>query len=115
VELNIIYKKLETEDEIIKAKELILEYIKWLNQDLAYQNINDELLNFPEKYKEHFGTFIIAKVEENIIGCVGLKKLDDKICEMKRLFVNDNYKGNGIGKKLTEKIIEEAKIKNMRE
>jgi ribosomal protein S18 acetylase RimI-like enzyme len=112
VGLNVIYKKLETRDEILKAKELILEYIKWLDQDLSYQNIDDELSNFPEKYKEPFGAFIIAKIDENIIGCVGLKKLDDKICEMKRLYVHDKYKGNGIGKILTEKIIEEAKIKN---
>jgi ribosomal protein S18 acetylase RimI-like enzyme len=30
---------------------------------------------------------------------------------MKRLFVNDNYKGKGIGKKLVERIIEEARAK----
>jgi hypothetical protein len=34
---------LETEEEIIKAKELAVEYIKWLNQDLTFQNIDDEL------------------------------------------------------------------------
>jgi ribosomal protein S18 acetylase RimI-like enzyme len=112
VELNIIYKKLETKDEILKTKELILEYIKWLNQDLSYQNIDDELLYFPEKYKEPFGTFIIAKTGENVIGCVGLKRFDLKTCEMKRLYVHDNFKGKGIGKKLTERIIEEAKTKN---
>jgi ribosomal protein S18 acetylase RimI-like enzyme len=108
---NIVYKKLETEEEIIKAKELIIEYIKWLNQDLSFQNIDDELMNFPQRYKEPDGSFIIAKDNNNIVGCVGLKKLDGNICEMKRLFVNDKYKGKGIGKKLVEKIIEEAKNK----
>jgi ribosomal protein S18 acetylase RimI-like enzyme len=109
---NIVYKKLETEIEIIKAKELIIEYIKWLNQDLSFQNIDDELMNFPQKYKEPDGAFIIAKDNDNIVGCVGLKKLDESICEMKRLFVNDKYKGKGIGKKLVEIIIEEAKNKS---
>jgi len=109
---SIIYKKLETEDEIIKTKELILKYITWLNQDLTFQNIDEELVNFPEKYEEPLGSFIIAKENENVIGCVGLKNLDNKICEMKRLYVLDNYKGQGIGKILTRKIIEEAKLKN---
>jgi ribosomal protein S18 acetylase RimI-like enzyme len=109
---EIIYKKLETEDEITKAKELILEYIKWLHQDLAYQNIDDELQYFPQKYEEPDGTFIIAKDNNNVIGCVAIKKLEEDICEMKRLFVNDKYKNNGIGKKLVEIIIEEAKRKN---
>jgi ribosomal protein S18 acetylase RimI-like enzyme len=112
VDKEILYKKLETEEEIIKAKDLIIEYIKWLNQDLAFQNIDDELINFPQKYKEPDGTFIIAKDNDNVVGCVGLRKLDKNICEMKRLFVNDKYKGNGIGEKLVEIIIEEAKHKN---
>jgi ribosomal protein S18 acetylase RimI-like enzyme len=111
---EIIYKKLETKEEIIKAKELIIEYIKWLNEDLTYQNIDDELINFPQKYKEPDGTFIIAKDNDNVVGCVGLRKLDENICEMKRLFVNDKHKGKGIGKKLVEIIIEEAKYKNYR-
>jgi N-acetylglutamate synthase-like GNAT family acetyltransferase len=108
---TIIYKKIE-ENEIIETKKLIMEYIKWLNMDLSFQNIDDELNNFPEKYKEPGGAFYIAKYGNNIIGCVGLKKLDTEICEMKRLFVNDNYKGKGIGKKLVEIIINEGKIKD---
>jgi ribosomal protein S18 acetylase RimI-like enzyme len=111
MEENIVYKKLE-ENEIIKTKELILEYIEWLNHDLSFQNINAELGRFPEKYSEPNGIFIIAIKDDNVIGCVGLKKMDDKTCEMKRLFVTDNYNGKGIGKKLVEKIIEEAKVKN---
>ena len=112
MEYNVVYKKLETDEEIIKTKDLIMDYIKWINQDLSFQGIDDELENFPNKYKEPSGAFIIAKENENVIGCVGLKNLDSKTCEMKRLYVNDNYKGKGIGKKLVEKIIEEAKIKN---
>ena len=108
---NIVYKKLETEAEIIEAKNLILEYIKWLNTDLCFQNIDDELNYFPDKYKEPEGTFIIAKENNQIVGIIGLKKLENKICEMKRLFVSDSYKGKGIGKRLVEIIIKEAKIK----
>ena len=104
-------KKVITEDEILGAKKLILEYIQWLNQDLSFQNIDDELSNFPQKYKEPEGSFIIAKENNDVIGCVGFTNIGDKICEMKRLFVNDNYKGKGIGKKLVEKIIEYAKLK----
>jgi N-acetylglutamate synthase-like GNAT family acetyltransferase len=110
MEQNIVYKKLETNEEISGAKKLIVEYIQWLNQDLCFQNINDELNNFPEKYKEPEGAFIIAKENDKIIGCVGIRKIENKICEMKRLFVSDNYKGKGIGKKLVEIIIKEAKL-----
>ena len=109
---NFIYKKLETDEEILGAKNLIIEYVQWLDQDLCFQDIDDELNNFPKKYNEPDGAFIIAKDNSNIVGCVGIRKIENKICEMKRLFVNENYKGKGIGKKLVELIIEEAKTKN---
>ena len=108
---GIVYKKIETHEEICGAKKLIIEYTQWLNLDLCFQNIDDELKNFPEKYQEPDGAFIIAKENNNIIGCVGIRRLEPGICEMKRLFVNDNSKGKGIGKKLVEKIVEEAKNK----
>ena len=109
---NIVYKKLETEDEISKAKELILEYMRWLNIDLCFQDIDDELANFPKKYSPPEGEFIIAKNNNKVIGIVGIKNLENNICEMKRLFVKDEYKNKGIGKELVGEIIEEAKIRN---
>ena len=108
---GIVYKKIETDEEIAGAKKLIIDYAQWLNLDLCFQNIDDELNSFPEKYKEPDGAFVIAKENNDIIGCVGIRKLEAKICEMKRLFVKDNNKGKGIGGKLVEVIIEEAKNK----
>jgi ribosomal protein S18 acetylase RimI-like enzyme len=109
---NIVYKKPETEEEILGAKNLIVAYIQWLNQDLCFQNIDDELSYFPKKYSEPQGTFLIAKENDEVIGCVGIRKIENSICEMKRLFVNDRYRGGGIGKKLVEMITEEAKRKH---
>jgi ribosomal protein S18 acetylase RimI-like enzyme len=109
---NTVYKKLETDEEISGAKQLIIAYIQWLNQDLCFQNIDDELKTFPKKYSEPEGAFLIAKKHNEVTGCVGIRKLENKICEMKRLFVSDNYRGNGTGKKLVEMIIEEAKLKH---
>jgi ribosomal protein S18 acetylase RimI-like enzyme len=109
---NIVYKKPETDEEILGAKKLIVAYIQWLNLDLSYQNIDDELSNFPNKYKEPHGVFLIAKENNKVVGCVGIRKLENNICEMKRLFVNDRYRGNGIGKKLVEMITKEAKLKH---
>ena len=70
MEYNIVYKKLETDEETLKTKDLIIDYLKWINQDLSFQGIDDELENFPNKYKEPLGAFIIAKENENVIGCV---------------------------------------------
>lgn len=109
--MNIVYKKIETEEEILGAKNLIIEYMEWLNQDLCFQNIEYELTTFPKIYKEPLCAFIIAIANNIIIGCVGIRCIDNKVCEMKRLFVKENYRGKKIGNKLVEIIIEEAKQK----
>lgn len=106
---EIVYKKLNTCDEIVQTKDLIVEYMKWLNADVCFQNIEDELNNFPENYKNPDGDFLIAKENNTVIGCVGIQKIDENIGEMKRLFVTKKYQGKGIGKRLVENIIEEAK------
>ncbi|HAP54435.1 MAG TPA: GNAT family N-acetyltransferase [Spirochaetaceae bacterium] len=100
-----------SEDRVEAAKGLIREYLGWIQVDLCFQHVDEELERFPEKYKEPDGAFFIARDGERAVGCVGLKKLDDRICEMKRLFVLDEYKGRGVGKRLVEAIIREAENK----
>ncbi|MDR1454206.1 MAG: GNAT family N-acetyltransferase [Tannerella sp.] len=106
-----VYKKLE-EKEIAEAGKLLLEYVGWMDRDLSFQNIDEELDSFPKIYSEPDGCFIVAVEGEAVVGCVGLKKLDGRTCEMKRLYVDDRHKGKGVGKKLAEKIIEEARAMN---
>ena len=94
--------------EIEAAKELIIEYFHWIGVDLSFQHIEDELANFPDRYREPDGAFLLAKVDKQIVGCVGLKKIDSHVCEMKRLFVREEFRMLGIGKALVGMILAEA-------
>ena len=100
-----------SETTIEEAKNLILEYLDWIQVDLCFQHVDEELEHFPDKYREPDGAFFVAKVRNTVAGCVGIKKIADGICEMKRLFVRDEYKGQGVGKHLVDAIILEAKRK----
>ena len=42
-------------------------------------------------------------------GCVAIRKITERICEMKRLYVRPEFRKRGIAKKLTLEIIKEAK------
>lgn len=51
-----------------------------------------------------------AYYEGELAGCIGLRKIDETNCEMKRLYVRPQFRGKHIGEYLVRRIIEEAKI-----
>ena len=94
---------------IDQARELFREYESWLGLDLCFQGFEQELAELPGKYAPPHGRLLLAYFEDKLAGCVALRKLEDGVCEMKRLFVRDGFRGQQIGRRLVEKLIEEAR------
>jgi len=94
---------------IEQARTLFLEYAKSLNFDLGFQNFDKELAELPGDYAPPGGRLLVAEYEGNPAGCVALHKFADSICEMKRLYLRPAFRGLGLGRKLTERVIEEAR------
>ena len=105
----ITIRAIEGEDDIATAKGLFREYEKWLGMDLCFQSFEEELATLPGKYAPPDGRLYLAFVDEKPAGCIALRKLEDGICEMKRLYLNDSARGLGIGKALIEKLIADAR------
>jgi len=104
---------LVTEGEMIEEiRKLFLEYARSLEIDLDFQDFETELNTLPGKYQPPDGALILALVEGREAGCIALRKISKDICEMKRLYVRDEYRGLGLGKKLVGMIIDEAVNKN---
>ena len=99
----------ETPDQIEDARRLFREYEAWLGIDLCFQSFEEELKNLPGKYAAPTGRLLLAAADETTAGCIALRKIDDEICEMKRLYVRDDFRGLRLGRKLIERVIEEAK------
>lgn len=98
-----------TDSDFSLAIKVTKDYIRWLNMDLSFQDINKELLNFSSIYNPPNGFFILATYSGKLAGGCGLKMLEPKICEMKRLFVYDQFKNMGIGRNICTALIGEAK------
>ncbi|HOS68835.1 MAG TPA: GNAT family N-acetyltransferase [Bacillota bacterium] len=93
---------------IEEIRKLFLEYARSLEIDLDFQDFETELKTLPGKYQPPDGALILALVEGKEAGCIALRKISKDICEMKRLYVRDEYRGLGLGKKLVGMIIDEA-------
>lgn len=76
---------------------------------LEIQHYDDELKHLGKKYGLPYGRLYLAYYNNEVAGCIGLKKIDEKNCEMKRLYVRPKFRGKQIGEQLIEKIIKDAK------
>lgn len=104
-------KKIASVEDLEDVKQLFREYANFLQVDLCFQGFESELAKLPAKYAEPEGSIFLAKVNEIPAGCIALWKLEDGVCEMKRLYVKPKFQGLGLGKQLANVLLEEAKLK----
>ena len=108
--LNII--QAESAEQIEQARVLFREYESWLGLDLCFQGFEQELRDLPGKYAKPSGRLFLAYADDELAGCIAMRNLEDGICEMKRLYVRDGFRGQKVGVRLIEKLIDEAQKEN---
>lgn len=87
------------------VRDLILEYASALGVDLSFQHFDEELQHLDTWYD----VILAAHVDGEAAGCVALRKLEQRVCEMKRLFVRPRFRNHGLGRKLATALIDEAR------
>ena len=92
-------------------RKLFKQYADSLDFDLRFQQFDNELETLPGDYAPPDGCLILAGYGGKWAGCVALRRLEDDICEMKRLYVLPDFQGLGIGKILAQAVIDEARTK----
>ena len=98
-----------TEQEYEAAKQLFLAYQKYLGVDLCFQSFDKELNELAQMYSTPKGALLLALEDGVYGGCVAVRYKKEGVCEMKRLYVMDNFKGKGLGRKLAVQIMAKAK------
>ena len=95
--------------QIAQVRELFLEYAQSLGFSLCFQSFDKELAGLPGDYAPPEGRLLLVEAEGQPAGCAALHKLDDRTCEMKRLYLRPQFRGNGAGRALAERILAEAR------
>ena len=106
---DLFFVQAESPEQIAQARELFLEYAQSLGFSLCFQNFDQELATLPGDYAPPNGRLLLVEYQNQLAGCVALHKLQDGICEMKRLYLRPQFRGKGLGRVLAARIIAEAR------
>jgi len=98
-----------TAQDLGDVRILFGEYAGLVAEALCFQNFDQEMAALPGNYAPPDGALLIARDGRNAGGCVALRRLDDRRCEMKRMYVRSAHRGGGLGRRLALAIIEEAR------
>jgi len=88
---------------------MLSAYVEWIGLDLAFQEIDTELAGLPGDYAPPNGALFVAANHEGLGGMIGVRLLDGRICEMKRLFVRPAARGQGLATRLIDAALAEAR------
>lgn len=96
-----------SERDIVRARELMRNYAQWTEIDLCFQNFEAELAALPGKYSAPEGGLWLAEIDDAAtpVGVVAVRALADSNCELKRLWVEPEAKGKGLGRELARTAI----------
>lgn len=95
-------------DNLDAIRDLFREYANGLGVDLCFQDFEQELSSLPGKYAEPKGRLYLAFDQGKAVACIALRPIDDRIGEVKRLYVKPTHRRQGLSKILVERIIRDA-------
>lgn len=85
------------------------EFVTSPSVSLDYQGNEAEFADLPGKYAAPGGMVLLATASGEVVGCVAMRRVDDAMCEMKRLYVRPAARGLGTGRTLVERLLIEAR------
>ena len=97
-----------TSEEISHARELFREYGATPDFCVCFKGFEEEIQSLPGIYAPPDGRLLLAYLDGAAAGCIGFRKMEPGICEIRRLYVQPQFRGQRLGRRLAEEILVQA-------
>jgi ribosomal protein S18 acetylase RimI-like enzyme len=94
--------------EFNDAVSLFNEYANSLNISLDFQNFDEELNIIQTMYGSPTGCLLLVYDQDKAVGCAAYRKIEEGICELKRMYIKPSYRGKNIGQTLLDMLATKA-------
>jgi GNAT superfamily N-acetyltransferase len=116
----VVITQAESAEQIDQVRALMAEYLDFLRREVdtdvpdmdtlpPVAGFIQEIADLPGKYAPPDGRLLLAAVDGEPAGCVAFHKLEDGVCEVKRLWARPKFRGMKVGRRLVEALIGEAR------
>lgn len=110
---QVTVQSVEDEPELEIIRELVREYAEGLGEDswLCAVDLEEQLSRLPGVYAEPEGCILLAESDNEPAGCVLMEPADETTAELQRLYVKPAFRRKGIGRRLTEEVLDRARAR----
>ena len=102
--------EVKSSEDYSLIKNLFTEYSQIKGAEGCFVSFDKEVADLAEFYKD--GAILVGYENGEPVGCIAIKKIDEKTCEGKRLFIRPEYRGKGYARIFLNSMLEQARILN---
>ena len=77
---------------------------------IRHYDAMSDLDDVQSHYFDNKGTFLVLIDEGRVVGSGAIRRLSDDICELKRMWFLEDYRGRGFGTKMAQMLLDFARI-----
>ncbi|MBE6564210.1 MAG: GNAT family N-acetyltransferase [Ruminococcaceae bacterium] len=110
LDLVLAYEKKEDVRAIFtEYTDMLIEGDSKFKEYLQLQRYEDELEHLEVKYGLPHGRLYLVYCDGDLAGSIALRRLDERLCELKRLYVRPPFRGRHIADFLMKTILDDAR------
>jgi ribosomal protein S18 acetylase RimI-like enzyme len=104
-----LIRRVEPRDRKAVTRELTA-YLAHIGEDLDAEGLDHDILHWEAEYEGSSGVLLVVESPSGeIVGTAGLRRLAPGIGEIKRMWVRPGCQGHGLGGRLMDRCLEEAR------